>query len=181
GDRPHGGIWFLENTGGLWGDPVPVMATMDSLWQAGSPAVSRNGNLYFSAVRMGEQAPKLYFSELTDEEYSPPQELGEAINSGVSLDPFIGPDEDYLLFVAHNREGGHGSGDIYVSFKEADSSWGDPVNLGLAVNTEHFERFPSVSPNGKYIFFVRATGSSFPSDSTHFYWVDSEILDSLRQ
>jgi len=179
-DKPHGGIWYVQNTGGLWGDPVPVIATMDSLWQTGSPAISRNGNLYFSAVRMGELAPKLYFSEHANEEYSTPQELGEAINSGVCLDPFVSPDENFLLFVGHDWEGGHGSGDIFISFKDADSSWGDPVNLGLAVNSENFERFPSVSPNGKYIFFLRATSSSFPSDSTHFYWVDSEILNSLR-
>ncbi len=61
-----------------------------------------------------------------------------------------------------------------------EGSWGMPVRLGGAVNTEAFERFPSLSRDGKFLFFIRSIGQQFVGDQAHFYWVDAGILDDFK-
>ncbi len=47
--------------------------------------------------------------------------------------------------------------------------------MGTTINTDQWERFPSVSPGGKYLFFNRGNGSA-----NQVYWVSAAIIDSLR-
>lgn len=47
---------------------------------------------------------------------------------------------------------------------------------GGQVRTASAERFAKVSPDGKYLFFGRNTGSGFD-----IYWIDSGIIDELKK
>ena len=44
---------------------------------------------------------------------------------------------------------------IYVYFKKKDSTWSKPINLGKDVNSNFAETCPSITPDGKYLFFGR--------------------------
>jgi hypothetical protein len=66
--------------------------------------------------------------------------------------------------------------DIGISYRQPDGSWSAPVRLGPAVNTEAFERFPSLSRDGKFLFFIRSLSRQFVGDQAHFYWVDAKAL-----
>ncbi len=106
----------------------------------------------------------IFRSVLIDKNYQTPELLPENINTEfVDWTPFIAPDESYLLF-SSLRPGGYGSGDLYISYRSTDNTWSDPVNLGSTINGKGNERYPYVSPDGKYLFFV--------SDK-----VDEELLD----
>jgi hypothetical protein len=50
-----------------------------------------------------------------------------------------------------------------------------------AVNTPAFERFPSLSRDAKYLFFIRSTSPQFVGDQAHFYWVDAGILADVNR
>ena len=39
-----------------------------------------------------------------------------------------------------------------------------------------FLRFPFVSPDGKYFFYVETIGPQFPTEETKYYWVDAGVL-----
>ncbi|MGN7824118.1 OmpA family protein [Chitinophaga sp. 22536] len=61
---------------------------------------------------------------------------------------------DVLYFVS-DRPGGLGQTDIWYSEKQADGSWGAPVNCGSQVNTVASETFPTVNEEGILYFSSR--------------------------
>ncbi len=64
----------------------------------------------------------------------------------------------------------HGSSDLFMVRSRSDDTWGPIVNLGSTVNTKHFDRSPSISPDGEMLFFIRAVGNIFVESDAHFYW-----------
>ncbi len=66
----------------------------------------------------------------------------------------ISADGRLLFFTACGRPDGLGSCDIYMSVRGANGQWSDPVNLGSPVNSGGWESQPSVSADGRYLFFV---------------------------
>jgi hypothetical protein len=174
------GIWVTQRFISGWSDPEPLEITFDSSRTTGQVSVSRNGNLYFSGRLLDENLPKIYLSEYIDGEYSIPEPININAPANIDLvDPYVDPDEQFILFASRFIEGGYGITDIYISRKQDDGSWGEPVNLGETVNSEHFERFPSLSRGGEYLFFVRNIGSPFPSENCHFYWTKADFLQNL--
>lgn len=65
--------------------------------------------------------------------------------------PALSPDNKTLYFVS-DREGGYGQTDIYKVAINGDGSYGEPENLGPAVNTAGREMFPFVSKNNTLYF-----------------------------
>ena len=92
--------------------------------------------------------------------------------------PFIAPDESYIIWDSE-RDEGFGNGDIYISFKTQDGSWGKAINMGDKVNTSAWDAAASVTPDGKYLFFNRMTGSE-DSGNVDIFWVDAQIIEDLR-
>jgi hypothetical protein len=96
------------------------------------------------------------------------------------IDPWVDPDKKFLLVSCPPPQGPPMLTDIGISFRQTDGSWGLPVRLGGAVNTSAFERFPSLTRDGKYLFFIRSLGQQFIGDQAHFYWVDARVLGGLE-
>lgn len=65
----------------------------------------------------------------------------------------ISPDGQYLFFTGCNRPDGLGRCDIYVS-KKIKNDWGKPGNLGPPINTSGWESQPSISTDGRTLYFV---------------------------
>jgi Tol biopolymer transport system component len=98
---------------------------------------------------------------------------------------YIAPDESYFIFCSF-RKGGFGSGDLYVCFKEKNGSWSKPINMGDKINTNLNERFPNVTPDGKYLFFnstkkIQGAASDSPGNGYgDMYWISAKIIDELK-
>ncbi len=180
-DEESWDLWFCTRTDDSWSEPALVNDRI-GFW---TPSVTHNGTLYFMDVIQDaisrdykENAVGIFRSELVNGNYAAPELLPEQINSKKYHDwtPFIGPDESYLIFSSH-RKGGYGQGDLYISFSDENGQWNDPVNMGSAINTDKQERFPGISPDGKYLFFTRWLG---PPHFHDLYWVRIGIIDSLK-
>jgi len=65
----------------------------------------------------------------------------------------ISPDGQYLFFTGCNRPDGVGRCDIYISKKDGEE-WVKPINLGYPINSKNWESQPSISSNGKTLYFV---------------------------
>lgn len=77
----------------------------------------------------------------------------------------ITADGQVIFFAACNRREGLGSCDIYVSLLQEDGNWGPPHNLGRRINSALWESQPSISADGKTLYFVRGkTGRSKEMD-----------------
>lgn len=86
----------------------------------------------------------------------------------------IKTDGSLCIFTACNRNDGKGSCDLYVSFNEA-GSWSKPYNLGGSINTGHWESNPSLSADGKYLYFA----SNRPGGKGRMDIWRSEISDDM--
>jgi len=74
----------------------------------------------------------------------------------------ISPDGQFLFFTGCNRPEGLGRCDIYVSQREGNG-WSKPVNLGYPVNTKGWESQPSISSDGRTLYFVSDRADGFGS------------------
>lgn len=68
--------------------------------------------------------------------------------------PSISYDGNTLFFFANFGKSGYGREDIFYSIREKNG-WSKPINIGSTINTEGYEGFPSVSPDGKRLYFTR--------------------------
>jgi len=160
------GVWFVERDAeGTWGEPRYFGPGM-------FVSVARSGNLYMTDVGRRAGGGIVVFP-WTGEGYGPPRRLEGGPNAVCCAGhAFVAPDESYILFDG-SRPGGHGENDLWVSFRNADGSWDDAVNLGETVNTEWDDWVPTISPDGRYIFYT--------STNNDIYWVSARILDRLRE
>jgi len=72
----------------------------------------------------------------------------------------ISPDGNYLFFTGCNRPDGLGRCDIYIS-KWEGNAWSKPYNIGAPVNTPGWESQPSVSADGRTLYFVSTRKGGF--------------------
>ena len=193
-------IWYVDRTDQGWGPPVrPREPINTDDWDL-YPSESKDGFLYFFSSRPGGFGGfDIYRAAIEGDELKEPVNLGPPVNTEHGeTDPCISPDGNYIVFVSR-RDEGFGDGDLYVSFKLPDGTWTKPRNLGAAVNTEHREFCPSVSRDGKHLFFtsnrpkptaippyrstVRESLGVAPSTERadiDIYWLDARYLDAFR-
>ena len=157
-----GDIWVVKKSGKGWSEPENIGAPINSPgWELGC-SVAGNGTIYFSSTGTTGN-PDIYCSRFVDGKYQKPDTLSDAINSPYSeTDPFIAPDESYLLFTSQYRPGaltGPGADssyprqDIYISYKK-NGKWQPARNLGSPINSAAAETNPFISADGKTLYFT---------------------------
>ena len=177
GKTLHLGHRYMERMdNGEWSELKKLDAPFDSLPIMRLTA-SANGTYFFDEFKR-DFTGDIRYSRIIDGKYEEPKLLNEKINTGRSFHPFIAPDESYILFDS-KKEGGYGDSDIYISFRQQNDEWGDPINLGAAVNTEAWEASASVTPDGKYLFFNRNMGSN-KYENVDIFWVSTAIIERLK-
>ena len=194
--------WIVERTEVGWGKPKPFGPLINSTESfAGCPTIADSGNLYFFSNRTGGKGnDDIWMSEPINGNYSEPVNLGDSINTvGFDLDPFIAPDESYIIFARIDKER-KGDFDLFISFVKDDGNWTQAENMGEKINSSGSEFCPTVSPDGRYFFFTsNRTSFELYSDipltyerklkilnspgngSADIYWVDARIIEELKQ
>jgi hypothetical protein len=87
--------------------------------------------------------------------FGPPTNLAVPINSPENDGtPSISADGLSLYFNSQ-RSGGYGHFDVWVTTRDTiDGVWGEPVNLGPTVNSPASDHCPSISADGRMLFFM---------------------------
>ncbi|MBI9055928.1 MAG: PD40 domain-containing protein [Bacteroidales bacterium] len=178
------GPYYVEKKNNIWSEPVcmDLLAQFPEIKYAYNYSVTQNGTFYFLGHAEGLGSMNdfgIYRMELNNGEYSKPELLPSSINLGKGImnwTPFIAPDESYLLFSSNRLSPDNDIGDIYVCFRKSDGSWTEAINLGTSINSGKQERFPSVSPDGKYLFFTRWVARG----NEDVMWVSAEIISELK-
>ena len=166
-------LYYSERTDSGWEFPVCIDSVVNNPgWGLSGPTVASNGTLYFTAWDQSSPIKTgFYYSEICDSGYCKPVKMDDKFKQSRSdYTPYIAKDESYFIF-ASMREGGFGWHDLFISFRQPDGSWGRIINMGDKINTDENERFPNLSPDGKYFFFNR---------SGDVYWVSAKIINELR-
>jgi hypothetical protein len=175
-------ICFVEKTASGWNKPTPIPATVDTLMNKGQVTIARSGNIYFSGRIYSERMPAIFKCKFENGKYLLPEKVTfQGAFPGLMTDPWVDPDERFMLLAASRPGGSPMVTDICISYPQKDGTWGSPINLGDTINTVSFERFPSMSRDGKYLFFIRSLNDRFVGDKAHFYWVDAKILERIKK
>lgn len=167
-------IWKIKKNRNGWSEPKIV--GFDSLDIYGL-SISSKGSLYFMAqkpIDRGTSKYDIYTSKIENEKYTTPEIVKHPVSTEYYEDcPFISKDDKFLIFES-NRPGGFGKLDLYLSIKNEDGSWSQPKNLGKLINSDSSERFPYISPDGKYFFFGSDRTGNFD-----IYWINASIIYKL--
>lgn len=120
-----------------WNSPKAISnKTINTSYFEGSASLTADGNtMYFVSDRKGDKsATDIYVVQREGKSWGVAKPLPMNVNTpGRETTPFISPDGRYLFYSSDGLVG-MGGYDVWVVENKGDS-WGDPVNLGLAVNT----------------------------------------------
>ncbi len=141
---------------------TPIANEINSKLHEGNFCFSADGNTMYISKSNSEKGKKkfdsirnnsihLYKSVKVDNNWSKPEKLAfNNINYSIEH-PSLSADGKTLYF-SSNMPGGFGDFDIYYVDVNLDGTYGNPVNLGPEINTEHREQFPFMS-NAGHLFF----------------------------
>ncbi|MFH2034838.1 MAG: sialidase family protein [Candidatus Zixiibacteriota bacterium] len=168
-------IWFVDKTDDGWGVPQRFQFNTDK--HDGMATVADDGTIFFQSNRSGSHGIfDIYYSNLINGVCVEPIRLGSEINcSGINFSPLIAPNQSFLIVSYNHNSPNNG---LYISFKKPDGTWTKSINMGGMINLTSVQRFPGLSPDGKYLFFVRAESKDSSQDG--MYWIDAIVIDSLK-
>jgi outer membrane protein OmpA-like peptidoglycan-associated protein len=115
---------------------------------------TRQTNSVPGAFGISAQQEDFYISYFSDNSWQ------KAFNAGTPLNTLqnegaqtISSDGNYMFFTACDRPLGLGSCDLYFSYFN-NGKWSEPSNLKWPVNSTFWESQPSISADGKTLFFT---------------------------
>jgi Tol biopolymer transport system component len=169
-------IWWVERTtDGEWGEPKQVEGVNSPDMDEYYTSISSSGAFFFSVFPDHGSPGDIFRADLVEGGYGTPVRVGGGVSTEHNEhDPFIAPDESYLIFTS-NRPLGFGRGDLWVVFRESDGGWTEAVNMGSRINTDAYEYCAMLSPDQKTLFFTRNSGGN-----GDIYQVDAAVLEELR-
>ena len=175
GRRMHTAEGYHDRVGKNWSERKglgPMFERED--WGIMRLSASAEGTYVFDDYKSDDV---IRISRVKDGKRQAPVKMGPVVNTGKwTAHPFIAPDESYLIWDSERPEG-YGGSDLYISFKQKDGSWGPAINMGESVNSNRWDAFASVTPDGKYILFNRGIDDNGNND---IYWVDAAIIQTLK-
>jgi len=194
-------VWFAEKGPSGWGPLTAVGPPLNTPDDEYPYSISDSGTLYLQ----GRYADTLggfdvYCSRLLNGAHDPARNLGAPVNTEFSESaPFVARDESFIVYSSYGRPDSYRGIDLYVTFRKADGTWTPGVNLGPEVNSPAADKFPALSPDENYLFFVSDRGADRSyefSDLSYadlmrrnlgprngegdVYWVSAEVIHRLE-
>ena len=178
--QSHHDIWVMDKTDSGWSAPRHLSAPVNSDADSYYPIVLKNGTLYFGSERGDSMGLGDIYRAVPQKDGSYAVEnLGPPVNSSAGeYEAFVTEDERLLLLGATRRPDSLGDYDLYLSHKQADGKWSEPVNLGPEINSPARELSPKLTPNGKYLIWMSCRVPALPAKPQRRTTV--EVLKELR-
>jgi hypothetical protein len=115
-----------------------------------------------------------YISLYSDSVWSKSSNAGPPLNTPQNEGAqSLSSDGSYMFFTSCDRRGGMGSCDIYFSSVK-DGKWSEPANLKTPVNTTGWESQPSISADGRTLFFSSSRQGGFGGKDIWFSRLNSK-------
>ena len=146
-------LWMSRLTkGGTWAEPQHLDSPINELGFVNyGPSISASGTICFcSRDRDGNKGMHAYLCRWARDHYEKPELL--VLNGNEpTFDPYIAPDERYILFSSDNA--------LYISYRQGQG-WSPGEKLGPAVNEASKAGMlwgPSLSRDGKTLYYNGGT------------------------
>ena len=193
-------IWVCTKTDGEWSEPRNLGSPVNTSSNEFFPSVTVDGTIYYTHLDTIANEEFIYRSRLLNGVYQQPHRLSPNVNIGrARYNAFVAPDESYIIIPAYGMPDSFGATDYYISFRDTLDNWSQPVNMGPGINSAFAREWSaSVSPDGKYLFFMSdRMGSTslaklstetlqqfhnFPQNgNTDIYWISTSVIEELRE
>jgi len=146
-------LWMSQlTTGGMWSEPRHLDSPVNEFGLVNyGPSISASGTICFcSRDRDGNKGMRAYLCRWAGDHYEKPQLL--VLNGNdPTFDPYIAPDERYILFSSDSA--------LFISY-HTGSGWSPGERLGPQVNEAAKSGMlwgPSLSRDGKTLYYNGGT------------------------
>ena len=183
-------IWYVERQTKGWSEPKLLNLEKTGVYYS---SLTNSGDIYFNIWDTGD----MYKATKKDDEYEITA-LDTILNtSNGEGDPFIDPNEEYLIYRGYNNT--LGRGDLYISFN-INGKWTKPENLGEPINSTAHEMCPYVTVDGKYFIFasgrilkeydtpaskniteISKKFKSYDNGNLNIYYVSADFIDEMKK
>ena len=171
-------IWYVERTAvnTAWSEPKNMGKPVNTTDNEFYPSVATSGNLYFTCDGAKSKGKDdIFFCKWKNGKYEAPVSMDDSINSvGYEFNAFVAPDESFIIYTCYNREGGLGSGDLYISEKSGDH-WSASQNMGDAINSKQMDYCPFVNTKSGALYFTSKR------NTVNTTFDDNQTLDELMK
>lgn len=160
GKKDQGDIWFSVLTeSNQWSAPIHAGPVINSSGYNAVAGFSAAGDQMFLLSHYYDpgsipRTQGISVSVKRGDGWSKPENISIPYfqNKSSTLGGYLLPDQSAFVYAAETY-GTRGVEDIYVSLKGADGKWSAPKNLGSTINTQFQELSPSLSADGKTLYF----------------------------
>lgn len=160
---------YVSKIDTLWTNPVSLSSPPNSSQDQYHPCIVADTSVYFSSGT-GLIVRSQFHNGLYQQRVILPYPINYANAVQTWGDPYVAPDESYMIFKS-TRTGGYGLNDIYISYKKPDGNWTNPKNLGSKINTPYDERSGDITPDGLYMTF---------GSNNDLYWVSTGFISTIK-
>lgn len=160
GRKDPGDIWVSIWEGGVWSKPIHAGKAINDAGYNSVAGFSADGKQMFLLGHYGKKGASattqgISVSTLGAYGWSAPENLGIPyfLNRSEHFSGMINSEANIFVFSADGYNNTKdGTEDIYVTLKK-DGKWTEPINLGATINTPFQEWSPSISEDGKTLYF----------------------------
>lgn len=126
---------------------------INTIYDEQSVGLTKDGDTLYFYIDHVDDVGDIFMSTLKNKVYSTPKRLGPEINTDAMESACsISHDGETMLFSSIRPEG-MGGFDLYMIRKTGRKTWSEPLNLGPEINTPLNEDYPTLSADGKTLFF----------------------------
>ncbi|MCF8223052.1 MAG: hypothetical protein K9J25_07875 [Bacteroidales bacterium] len=145
-------IYYVKKERGEWASPIDITAQLGGATDCSSNSLNNDGTVLY-LYKNDNFDGNIYKSEYKDGAWSKIKKLNRNINTKYYESHASVSSDGNKLYFTSNRDGGEGGLDIYVSEKDSKGDWGEPENMGSAINTPYNEDTPFICNNDSILFF----------------------------
>jgi len=133
-------------------NPRPLDATVNRFRQQYFPVLTVDQQTLFF-IRRNKDEDIMVSNRLENGKWTEPSPISSITSPFNEGTCSISGDGRMLVFTSCMGRKGFGSCDLYVTYKEGNV-WSEPENLGRPVNSTSWDSQPSLSPDGRTLYFV---------------------------
>lgn len=146
-------IYMSTKEKGEWTEAAKLSDRINTSYDEQAVGLTDSGDSLFFYVDHINSFGNIYLSINEKGVFGDPIPLRETVNTQyVESACSISRDGDVLIF-SSDRPGGLGGLDIWMRRKLPTGEWAEPMNLGPEVNTPFDEDFPTLSGDGRTLYF----------------------------
>jgi len=154
-------IFVSENKYGEWSKSKRISSTINTPMVEETAGLSADAAYLFVHVDNMEIKSQTLVSEKKGKSFMELKPMGPNINTpGAGAGSVTITQDKKIIFFASAKDGSSAGSDIFMSKFLPTGQWGPAENLGKLINTPYDECYPSLSPDGKTLYFASAGHNS---------------------